>query len=54
MRFPPAESERTIFPAMRTLIVSAPLSGNLRRCTSYLPIEAVLEARAAYRKADKP
>jgi xanthine dehydrogenase iron-sulfur cluster and FAD-binding subunit A len=32
---------------------SAPLSGILCRCTSYLSIEAVLEARAAYRKADK-
>jgi len=54
MRFPPAESERTIFSAMRTPIVSAPLSGNLCRCTGYLPIiAAVLEARAAYRKADK-
>jgi len=32
-----------------------PLSGNLCRSTSYIAIfEVVLEARAAYREADKP
>jgi carbon-monoxide dehydrogenase small subunit len=35
--------------------IRSALSGNLCRCTGYLPIvAAVLEARAAYRKADKP
>jgi aerobic carbon-monoxide dehydrogenase small subunit len=35
--------------------IRAVLSGNLCRCTGYIPIvDAVLEARAAYRKTDKP
>ena len=35
--------------------IRAVLSGNLCRCTGYIPIvEAVLEARAAYRRGDKP
>ena len=34
--------------------VRSVLSGNLCRCTGYIPIvEAVLEARAAYRKTDR-
>ena len=35
--------------------ICSALSGNLCHCSGYAPlIEAVLEARAAYRKADKP
>src|ERR1700726_1858195 len=42
-------------PDADTARVRSVLSGNLCRCTGYIPIvEAVLEARAAYRKADKP
>src|SRR5205809_6814350 len=34
--------------------IRAVLSGNLCRCTGYIPIiDAVLDARAAYRKSDK-
>jgi aerobic-type carbon monoxide dehydrogenase small subunit (CoxS/CutS family) len=35
--------------------IRSALSGNLCRCTGYIPIvEAVLEARDAYRKANRP
>jgi aerobic-type carbon monoxide dehydrogenase small subunit (CoxS/CutS family) len=35
--------------------IRAVLSGNLCRCTGYIPIvAAILEARAAYRKGEKP
>jgi aerobic carbon-monoxide dehydrogenase small subunit len=35
--------------------IRAVLSGNLCRCTGYIPIvEAILEARAAYRKGEQP
>jgi carbon-monoxide dehydrogenase small subunit len=44
-REPDADAER----------IRSALSGNLCRCTGYIPIvEAVLEARAAYRKGDQP
>jgi carbon-monoxide dehydrogenase small subunit len=42
-------------PDVDEVRIRSVLSGNLCRCTGYIPIvDAVLEARAAYRKGDKP